>query len=463
MPNNTQRVDASNFDYVNCEMVSDTWHTRRGFVEVYTPPADTEIVWATSYIPQLVDSVQTLVLERSLLTGLVNLKCLDEQYGEMWEVESLCGVRPRAVCFNQLDGRTFLTSPDFVTLAGYPGGVLYPAVKGTSLSPLRTTLDIERGISVVWGGRLLIATDDTINIAEPLNPLAFTGIGAIDPPGGSIRGLEVDGSGTLYILTATGTFAVSSSATYTYDVNGDILTVDDHGVQGWNQTCTWGGAVFAVAPGAGVRQVGTGRVMDVNHVTGASGTLSPEPFRAPLHADQSNLSAHAEYGISLRSGLGTWFSLGGTKGSWWIDDAVIEGVISGHLGEPVVYSRSALSVLGGREGVLGGLSGRIVQPPDQGRVCRSVIFSAAAAGVSVTVRTDAKTPSTKTLTDRNRGLPLVWDGGYVSSGSLVSQRYDANERGEEVLVEAAVASGGIRLAEVLAATWTTTGNGRDSP
>jgi hypothetical protein len=464
MPNNTQRVDTTNFDYVNCEILGGSWHTRRGFVDLYSAPSGSELVWAGSYVPQSIDSVQTLVLLRDNTSGEVTLVCLDEQYSKLWESDPLCAVRPRAVSLNVLGGQAFLTSPDFDTQAGWLGARLYPAVKGTSLLATRTTLDVPRGIGRVFAGRLAIATDDQVWFSEAGSPTSFTAFGVMDPPGSSVRGLEVDGSGSLIICMADGVLRLGEDASLTYDVRGDANRISDHGVAGWERTTAWAGAVFAVAPGEGVRELSSGRVYDINHLQGASGTLSPEPFRAPLHSEACRLSSSGSMGLCLRSGSGTWVGLGGSKGSWWYEgDEVIEGFIPGHLGEPVVFCRSGLKALMGRTGVSGGFSGRIIQPPDQNRTCRRILFSAACPGVSVTVRTDKKSPDTKTMTTRNRVLPSTWDGSYLATGSVSSQGFDCNEQGEEVLLEVKVDSGQVRLSEALSSEWLGYGEGRVAP
>ena len=462
MPNFTQRHPTDDWDYTNCERKGGRWRTRRSLLPLYTATSGSEIVFAQSYVPSFVDSLQTIILERSFTSGEVDLVCLDENYGEMWRRDYLCAVRPRSVRFIELGARIILASPDFATLIGYSGGELWEATKGTPYDPRAVALEIPRGIAVASFGRLAIADDDIIHWADPLRPTAFTTNNELNPPGGSIRGMEIDGAGNLVIITTDGSWSVPRSAGFKLDVRGILTRLDEHGVHGWDQTTSWGGGVFALDPGEGLREVGVGTKLKIGHFQGASGTLSSNHFRAPDSGESSRVSSSPGFGMMVRGGGGTWFSLGGAKGSWWTHTAVIEGVIGGVNGAPVVWARDGLHALGGRHGVTGGYSGRVNKPIDTSPKARSVHVGAAAGGVSCTVRTDVKGPATKTLSSR-RTIPLLWGTEYIPSGSSGSQQFNLNERGDEVLLEVAFASGDVELADHVAIEWVPIGDDRDGP
>jgi hypothetical protein len=196
---------------------------------------------------------------------------IDTQFVSTTGVEVGKGGVPEVVTWAKVDQYMFCTSPGFATHFGIPGAGMHQAVEEDVVaadgSTVYESLPVPRGICVEWAGRLVIAADDIVYFADTGTPFTFLPQNALDPPGGSVRGLHsVDG--TLVLCTTQGVWALPAEAGMRENVFGQWQKVSDYRCLEYAQTVDFQGVVWGVSQRGITAVYPTGADVDVNQSDG---------------------------------------------------------------------------------------------------------------------------------------------------------------------------------------------------
>lgn len=261
----------------------------------------------------------------------------------------------RVVSWAKVDQYLFCCSPDFATHFGIPGAGMFEASEEDVLaadgSTVYEALPIPRGICVEWAGRLVIAADDVVYFADTGTPFTFLSFNALDPPGGSVRGLH-SVNGTLVICTTQGTWALPAEAGMRENVFGQWQKVSDYRCLEYAQTVDFQGVVWGVSE-RGIQAVYPGGAeVDVNQAEGQR--WHGERLRARNWRSVSTLIRFGNLGVGLvdtnRSAMylfqpqysaGSWMRSDPPAGDWFST----VGVFYLDSGEHVMVTASGRSLL----------------------------------------------------------------------------------------------------------------------
>ena len=200
--------------------------------------------------PQQDDAVRAYIVAEEGGTVVLQASTPDTGFVTTTFKELAKGAAPEVVTWAKVDQYMFVTSPGFATHFGIPGGGVYEAVAEDVIaadgSTVYESLPVPRGICVEWAGRLVIASDDVLYFADTGTPFTFLPFNALDPPGGSVRGLH-NVNGTLIICTTQGVWALPAEAGMRENVFGQWQKVSDYRCLDYAQTEDFGGVVWGVS------------------------------------------------------------------------------------------------------------------------------------------------------------------------------------------------------------------------
>lgn len=227
---------------------------------------------------------------------------------------------PEVVTWALVDNILFCASPSFATQYIYPSGGAFEAVSEDILDPsgnvLLPSLPVPRGVCVEFGGRLVIASDDILYFSDPGRPFTWLSSNAVDPPGGSIRGLHVSG-GSLVVCTTNGVYLLPQEAAQRADVFGAFQRVSDYRCLEYGHTVEHDGVVWGVSRRGVTSVYPSGADIDVNQSSGAYA------YKAPFEADNWQQEARMvnllDLGVGMVArGRDAFFLLSPTEGfgSW---------------------------------------------------------------------------------------------------------------------------------------------------
>lgn len=242
--------------------------SRRSMFEVATSYALWPINCAFSYRPQS-DDIMRYYQVGADANGDTYIDGADEDDSSFPDVfhKITQGACPEIVTWAVVDNIIFCASPSFATHYAYMNGSMFEAKKEDSIDELLLTYEIPRGLCVEWAGRLVIAADDVLYIADALHPFTFTIANVQDPPGGSIRGLH-SVNGNLVICTTNGVYALPMEAALGPDVLGSWQPVSTYACLNYGHTAVHDGVVWGVSENGLSSIFPAGGEVDVNQDEG---------------------------------------------------------------------------------------------------------------------------------------------------------------------------------------------------
>lgn len=238
-----------------------------------------------------------------------------------------------------VDNLLFCSSPSFATHYSFLGGDMWEAASVASDDVLLTALAIPRGLCVEWAGRLVIAADDLLYIADPLSPFTFTTLNAMDPPGGSIRGLH-SVAGNLVICTTTGVWAMPTEAALSRDVIGAWQHVSEYSCMEYGQTAVTDSVVWGVSRNGLTSVFPAGLDVSVNQDRFPPNTKLTQITARNWRKNGRVVACQRGVALSV-PGVGSFiFRPSEQHGSWWVGNRlrfVLAAVVTGSGGEEIFF------------------------------------------------------------------------------------------------------------------------------
>lgn len=449
----THVFSAEGWDETNTEPCMLPGHVKsRRSVFVTDTGRDVAFGGVFSIIPQQDDIARIYTVEQSSDTLTLYGYSEDDDF-QCAQKELLASGSSPIVTWAVVDNIIFVSSPAFPTHYMLQGGGAWLAlsedIENVDGDVLFESMAFPRGICVEFGGRLAVASDNVLYFADAGRPFTFLASNALDPPGGSIRGLHVIG-GALVACTATGVYALPQEAATRADVFGTWQRVSDFICTEYGQTVEHAGVLWgltrnglqAVYPSAGS--------VDFNQSFGQR-TFGDRMSSQNWASDARLLSVPGE-GVAVvpRGRDGFFFFRPEYKhGSWWVSETTpgwmnIRGAARLSDGSMRFYTANAVwSPVGNRQEnettFHAGLSGSIREHTvDRSPVLRKTQFAAGLGGdgsvfVSVRGQSDVDTDSPPA-----RGLVAgtsVWGSGTSEELEVRSRRFFHSVRTDEPIVE----------------------------
>lgn len=193
------------------------------------------------------------LFEQATSTMETTLKVYSDQFNQLFTYS--VGPTPRYLkvdyspvnTTNVADLEFLITSPSFDSIYGIIGGGVRRAVKGTPVNTNLTGLDIPRGISTQFGGRVVIGSGDNLYFSDPGAPETYTTLGIFNMPG-TVYSLDVFPSGALLIGTDQGAYYLPPDAVE----NGQIILgiyqqLEDHKITDFKSVALSNGIPLALS------------------------------------------------------------------------------------------------------------------------------------------------------------------------------------------------------------------------
>jgi hypothetical protein len=386
--------------------------------------------------------------------GALKIGVYDELFQALYNVTWSETAEPPAgsICFSELLGAIYITAPGLEMVWGYVGGGLQVAdvFEGGSFDPDITLLDIPRGVSVAWGSRLVVSDGFGLYFSEPGRPRSYNAANLVNPPGGSIYGLEVGVDGDLLISTTTGTWSLSRRAGEQgfFMLNVPFQRVSDAKSVGYGQHARGDGRLWS-SHRDGIR-LADARSEYIEYLRSPS--VTPGRFD-PINVDDFRNAVllfgddHGAY-VALVDRDDFWF------GGSWHNGISLRGVGYDQFGRTILADKNGLYLWFGNHDdgdtqIWGAASGNVLMAPEDNLVIREVHVMTDGLAASCTSGSDQDTEEKTTPASQLYGLRIGTDT-WTSSTTyrtppLRSQRFRWDDRSDEHALEVGVRGGRRRL------------------
>lgn len=394
------------------------------------------------------------------------LSVYDENFTLLQSIALATSRRPRAVCVNQVVDQVIVSSPDFPTYWGVVGGGLVRMTQGTSEIDGRSLINPPRGLSVSWGDRCVIASDNLVYFSDPTLPRVFDPANAVDPPGGAVYGMHVSEAGSLILCTTSGVYSLSIDAAASgYIVLGVWQKVTDFACHNYQTTCHVRGELFGLSQ-RGYRRIDSEGSKEVLLDDPRLGFLSTEGSSTPaifpdyrrgvmVQTDQGPAVTidRLFHRTDLESGLQTWWE--NTQG---FELRLVCTLRESDGTELFVLETDICRVQGtaelasdGSTTVVGGYFGTVSFPPDLNPVIRWVDWSTDAPTASVSLDTAQGDDITLSQVSPVIGTD-AWGAFPWAEAKYRSHRFDFAARESDVTLKM-VATGACRRVDQQLNVW----------
>lgn len=408
---------------------------RPGLRELLTPTSGYEFIAGHSVRSDVTDEVWHYLVERKTADDTVQIRVVDEDFNNL-QLLDWGDSPPSSVSLALAQGQLMLTAPELPTVWGYVGGAIHLATAPSTFLTVYTPLPIPRGISVGWADRFVISDGTALYFSEgPIRNAGsdspgrtFLGDNALNPPGGSVKGLHVSAAGDLFVVTDSGVWGLNREAASTGQfVLGIFAKVTDYVASQPGCSATVRGRVWGCTA-KGVRLIDTPDPHEARLNDPDVPMTTGDPIRLPDYRLNAKVYGGELGAVVAPESLAfaCVFDDATETYSWWSLDDVLVGVLKDEFGRDLYLTKSSLTVAVGNydedEGTVSGVFlGRLPTSPWQAVTLRRVDLSSdtpdnIVCAVRGTQKTEAPPQADPVIgTD-------VWDTGTYEGPSPVRSR-----------------------------------------
>lgn len=435
-------VDASAWDLTDLEPAPGGMAVRRAMVSLGTPPSGYKFAFGGSYRPQFTDRVFHIIGLRGTTSASQRVTVHDEDFVAVFS-HTFSGPALDFATVQFGANQQVVSSPAHPMLWSYLGTALdFAAAKERSPAfPDYSALTIPTGIAVIWQNRLVVAADDLLYFSGPNGQFrSFVALDFMDAPGGSVRGLHVDGGGNLACCTTQGTYLLPAEAAaygIVTESGAPFQRVSSLPITEYGQTAVWRGVVFALTR-HGIASVSGGDYRaDLRQLRGPR--VLADGVRHGIDGLRgARLTAHDELGLMVGHSSASCIVRPDMRfHSWWTVPNVV-GCLEDQDGEVLLLTPSNVYRPEGSDesGVEGSMSGSVRTPLEGSPVLRHIHAGAACQGESMRAVVADQSIQTVAGPDHvTTAGTTEWGSGNYADLEIRSRRSHHSHRGDEHPVE----------------------------